>query len=83
MTYSVVCPKGDVRWKSVYRTDYGNYEILMLDHSYKLRDGSIRKMPINITYCIQSQGYTQFVRSDDLNEVKDFMGMLVWHSIFI
>jgi len=82
VTISVECPKGDCRWKSVYKTDCGNFDILMLDHSHKLMNGSIKKMPTNITYCIKSLGFSQFVRSNDLNEIRDFMAQLAYHNLF-
>ncbi len=76
MTIQVQAPKGDVRWKSVYKSDHGGYDILMLDHSHK----HLINKPTNITYCIKSLGFTQFIRSDDLNIVKDLIGMFTFHS---
>ena len=82
MTKSVECPHGDPRWKLFYKSDPGQFAILMLDHSNNLTKGIIKKMPTNVTYCIQWKGFNQYVRSDDCNEVRDFVVQLVFHSLF-
>ena len=91
MTITTNKPMGTcIRWKLVYKSsdryvdpikdDTFPFTILMIDHSQKLKEGTIKRLPTNNTYCISSFQHEVFVRSDDFQELKDIIGHLFFRN---